>query len=164
MNISNIDSPFTIVPYAPKYREAFERLNLAWLQAYSLIEPADIQQLKNPQLHILSKGGEIFFATKDDVVVGTCAAIRRSDTTFELAKLSVDPAVLGLGLGRLLSEAVINFARQAGALNVVLTSNSSLKRAIGLYESLGFIHTAAPKNIQYDSANVFMSLMLSNGT
>ena len=163
MNNSQSASFFKIVPYQPAFREDFERLNRAWLEAYSLLEPADLLQLKNPELHILSAGGQVFFALQDNKMVGTCAAIRLSNTSFELAKLSVDPAVRGHGLGRMLSEAVISFARQTGAHEVVLTSNSALITAIKLYESLGFRYNTRPPNIQYKTANIFMTLKLTNG-
>jgi len=162
MNNSHSNPIFKIVPYQPEFRDAFEGLNRAWLEAYSLLEPADLLQLKNPELQIISTGGQIFFALQDNKVFGTCAAIRLSGTTFELAKLSVDPTVHGNGLGRILSETVINFARQAGALKVVLTSNSALTNAISLYESLGFKHNSRPSNIKYKTANIFMTLKLTN--
>lgn len=164
MNNSHSDHFFEIVAYQPEFRDAFEGLNRAWLEAYSLLEPADLPQLKNPELHILSKGGQVFFALQGNKVLGTCAAIRLSNTRFELAKLSVDPAFHGHGLGRMLSEAVISFARQAGAHEVVLTSNSALIAAIKLYESLGFQHNPRPINIQYKTANIFMTLKLTKDT
>ena len=164
MNHSHNASFFNIVPYQPAFRHAFERLNRAWLEAHSLLEPADLLQLKNPELHILSTGGQVFIALQDNMVVGTCAAICLSNTSFELAKLSVDPAVRGRGLGRMLSEAVISYARQAGAHKVILSSNSALINAIRLYESLGFQHNTRPPTIQYKTANIFMTLTLTNIT
>ncbi|HEV7786352.1 MAG TPA: GNAT family N-acetyltransferase, partial [Thermoanaerobaculia bacterium] len=116
----------TIVTYRPEFREAFERLNRAWLEAHSLLEPADVEYLQNPELHILSTGGEIFCALQDGEVVGTCAAIRISASVFELAKLTVAPVAQGHGLGRQLSERVIRFARDAGASKIELTSHTAL--------------------------------------
>ena len=161
MNNSNSDPIFKIVPYQPAFRDAFEGLNRAWLEAHSLLEPADLPSLENPELNILSKGGQVFFVIQNNKVIGTCAAICLSNTIFELAKLSVDPAFHGHGLGRRLCEAVINFAYQAGALKVVLSSNSVLTNAINLYESLGFQHSPSPPNIQYKTANIFMTLKLT---
>jgi putative acetyltransferase len=150
----------TIVTYRPEFREAFERLNREWLEAHSLIEPADVEYLQNPELHILSTGGQIFCALQGEEVVGTCAAIRVSASVVELAKLAVAPVAQGRGLGRQLSERVIRFAREAGASKVELTSHTALVQAIRLYESLGFQHEPMPPDVRYQSANVYMTLDL----
>jgi putative acetyltransferase len=147
-----------IVEYRTELRPDFERLNRVWLEEHGLLEPADLEYLQAPERHILEPGGQVFFALQGSSVVGTCAAIRISNTVFELAKLSVDPAAQGLGLGRRLCEIVLEFARQAGATEVVLTSNTALVSAIRLYESLGFRHEALPPDIRYETANVFMRL------
>jgi putative acetyltransferase len=155
------DTPDTaIVTYRPEFREAFERLNRAWLEAHSLLEPADLEFLDHPEVHILSSGGEIFCALQDGEVVGTCAAIRISPSVFELAKLAVAPVAQGRGLGRQLSERVLSFARNAGASKIELTSHTALVQAIRLYESLGFQCEPMPPDIRYQTANVYMTLSL----
>ena len=121
----------TIVTYRPEFREAFARLNRTWLEAYSLLEPADVEFLDDPELHILSSGGEIFCALQAGEVVGTCAAIRVSPNVFELAKLAVAPVAQGRGLGRRLSERVLSFARDAGASKIELTSTPTWSRPSG---------------------------------
>jgi GNAT superfamily N-acetyltransferase len=150
----------TLVPYRAEYREAFERLNRLWLKEHAILEEADLDYLREPEQRILAGGGEVFFALDGATVVGTCAAIRMSPTTWELAKLSVDPSARGRGLGRRLCGAVIEYARGAGASEVVLTSNSALVDAIRLYESLGFRHGSVPANVRYVSVDVFMRLLL----
>lgn len=149
-----------IVEYRSDFRDDFERLNRLWLEGSGLLEPADVEYLQNPELHILSTGGQVFFAVHDSVVVGTCAAIPLSSGRYELAKLSVDPAARGLGLGRRLCETVIDYARRAGANEVVLTSHTSLTEAIRLYESMGFSHAEIPVDVRYVTANVYMRLSL----
>lgn len=150
--------PPTIVTYRPAFREAFERLNLAWLEANGLLEPADVEYLRDPELRILAPGGQLFCALRAGEVVGTCAALRLSPRVFELAKLAVAPAVQGHGLGRQLCEHVIRFARDAGASVIVLTSHTSLAPAIKLYETLGFQHRPLPADVRYLTANVYMEL------
>lgn len=160
MTLSESPAPVVIVPYRPEHREAFERLNRAWLEAYDLLEPADVECLEDPESHVLASGGQVFFALAGGEVVGTCAAIKVSETTWELAKLAVAPRARRQGLGRRLSEAVIQLARQAGAREVFLISNSALVDAIALYESLGFRHTPLPPQCRYRTANVHMTLDL----
>lgn len=149
-----------VVPYDPAYRSEFERLNRSWLEGHDLLEPVDLEYLQHPERHILSTGGEVFFAVQNGNVYGTCAAIRMSPATFELAKLAVEPSVRSQGLGRRLCRVVLDHARRAGATEVVLTSHSVLSEAIKLYESLGFRHAPMPPDVRYATANVFMRLTL----
>jgi ribosomal protein S18 acetylase RimI-like enzyme len=145
-----------IVTYRSELRPEFERLNLLWLEGNSLLEPLDLEYLRGPEQMILAHGGEVFFALRDHAVVGCCAAIPVSPTTFELAKLSVDPSARRLGVGRRLCDTVAAYARDRGAIDLVLTSNALLASAVSLYESLGFQHEPLPANNPYETANVFM--------
>ncbi len=149
-----------LVGYRPEFRADFERLNRRWLEEHSLLEPVDLEYLREPERHILETGGEVFFAVQGAIVLGTCAAIRMSSEMFELAKLAVEPSARGRGLGRRLCEAVLDYARAAGAEEVVLTSNTALENAIRLYESLGFRHAPLPADLRYETANVFMRLCM----
>lgn len=148
--------PIELVPYRPELQPEFERLNRAWLEQHGLLEPVDLEYLQAPERHILDGGGQVFFAMQGPVVVGTCAAIRLSGNTFELAKLAVDPAMRGGGIGRRLCERVLTYATEHGATEIVLTSHTALIEAIRLYESLGFRHADLPADIRYETANVFM--------
>jgi putative acetyltransferase len=159
LRIMTADLP-VIVPFRPAFREAFERLNRVWLEEHGLLEPADLVDLQDPERHILATGGQVFFALDGDTVAGTCAAIRTTPTRWELAKLAVDPSAQGRGLGRRLCEVVIRFAREAGAGEMFLTSNTALARAIQLYQSLGFRHAPMPADIRYATADVYMTLRL----
>jgi putative acetyltransferase len=150
-----------IVTYRPELQPAFERLNRQWLEANSLLEPADLECLQNPESYVLANGGEVFFAMDQGEVIGTCAAIRFPPSTVELAKLAVSPEAQGRGIGRLLCNHVLQFARGVGATDVELTSNTALVNAIRLYESLGFRHAPLPADIRYVTADVYMTLKLS---
>jgi len=78
----------------------------------------------------------------------------------ELAKMAVEPAAQGRGLGRLLGQAVIDHARATGAEQLFLLTNSSLATAIHLYEQLGFRHAPLPRQTGYSRADVYMELRL----
>ncbi|MEA2162805.1 MAG: putative acetyltransferase [Thermoanaerobaculia bacterium] len=150
-----------LVTYRPELREDFERLNRLWLEGHGLIEPVDVEYLRKPERLILAHGGQIFFAMQGPVVLGTCAAMRIATSTWELAKLAVDPSARGHGIGRRLCDTVIAYARNAGATEIVLTSHTDLVEAIHLYESFGFQHEPMPDDVRYTTANVFMRLELS---
>jgi putative acetyltransferase len=130
----------TMVGYRPELRPEFERLNRLWLEGHSLLEPVDLIYLQEPEQHILAAGGQVFFAMDGEAVVGVCAAIRVSATSFELAKLA--------------------YAREHGAGEVLLTSHTALVEAIALYESMGFRHAPLPEDNRYETANVYMRLAL----
>lgn len=151
-----------IVPYRPGLAADFDRLNREWLEKYFTVEPLDVEYLSDPEGHIVAPGGEVFFALDGDTVIGTCAAIPKGDDEFELAKLSVTPAAQGRGLGRVLCEAVIRFAKERGARRVSLVSNSGLVAALRLYESLGFVHVPFPFARPYVDADVYMVLELDD--
>jgi len=149
-----------LIAYRPDLREDFARLNLPWLEEHALLEPLDLEYLHDPEGKILAGGGQVFFAVRESIAIGTCAAIRISAHRFELAKLAVDASARGAGIGRRLCEAVIGYARQNGASELVLTSHTSLSAAIQLYESLGFRHEPLPPDVAYETANVFMRMTL----
>ncbi len=148
-----------IVPYRADYAEAFDRLNRAWLEAYFTVEPLDEVYLQDPEGTVVRPGGEIFFALEGDRVLGTCAAIPQEDGSFELAKLAVDPAAQGRGLGRRLAEAVIAFAAHRGATRLFLLSSTRLHPALRLYQSLGFQRRPFPGPPAYVDADVYMELV-----
>jgi len=94
--------------------------------------------------------------------VGTAAALPVSPGRFELAKMAVEPAFQGSGIGRLLGEAVIEFARSTNADTIFLVTNSRLDGAIRLYERLGFEHRPMPFTSAYSRADVYMELVLTS--
>ena len=152
-----------IVPFHPDLAPAFTRLNREWIERLFRLEPADLKTLENPVASIIAPGGQIFFALDGAGPVGTAAAVRESADRFELAKMAVAPSHQGQGVGRLLGEAVIQFAREADAQSVFLLTNSSLAGAIRLYERLGFRHGPLPPSTGYVRADVFMELELEGG-
>lgn len=154
----------TIVPYRAEYASSFAELNLAWLRAYGLMEPSEEDQLQDPQAHFLDLGGQIFVALEGDAVVGTCAVLPYSEGVFELAKLTVAPAFRGRGIARLLVEQCIAYARERNAERIILVSNSQLREALRLYETLGFKYHPVPQATKYRVADVCMVLVLHTPT
>jgi len=148
--------------FRPGDADAFAALNLAWLQGYGLLEPADEQQLYDPDTHVFGLGGEIFMARVGEVTVGCCAAIPRPEGAIEVAKLAVEPGAKGHGIGRQLVYAALKFGQARHYTKAVLTSNARLKTAIRLYESIGFRHAPVPADVPYATVDVYMELDLMN--
>jgi GNAT superfamily N-acetyltransferase len=87
--------------------------------------------------------GQLLLAIEDDQAVG-CVAMRKSgDGVCEMKRLYVKPAYRGKGLGRRLGEAIIAEARAIGYRKMRLHSLASMKEAMAMYRSLGFIEIPA---------------------
>jgi putative acetyltransferase len=148
--------------FRPGDGAAFRRLSEEWITRFLRIEPKDELVLADPQGTILEPGGRIFFATAGERCVGCSALIRMRDKEFEVAKMAVEPAYQGAGIGRRLLHAAIEGARSARAQRLYLETNHVLAPAIRLYESVGFKHidtnriTASP----HAQADVYMELIL----
>ena len=148
-----------IISYLHELKHYVKTLNYEWLEKYFRVEEGDKAALNNPKEQIIDKGGFIFFARKENEILGTVALIRKSDAVFELGKMAVSSHVRGEGIGTRLLEHCIRFARQQGIEKLILYSNTRLKSAIHLYQKYGFRKIALEKGL-YERANIKMELDL----
>ena len=86
--------------------------------------------------------GQLLVAMAGDALLA-CCALRPLDTVdysnaCEIRRLYVRPAHRGLGLGRRLTEAQMDFARMQGYSCMLLDTLSAMEAARALYEDLGF--------------------------
>lgn len=82
--------------------------------------------------------GRLFLAAVDSVPVG-CIALRRFDAgRGEMKRLFVQPQFRGMGLGRLLVEAVVAAARECGCTTLLLDTHRTLESSVALYRKLRF--------------------------
>lgn len=140
----------------------FRTLNEEWITQYFVLEQKDREILENPGTTILRQGGHIFMVYFEGQAVGCAALIPLGDGVYELSKMAVSPRLRGLGIGRRLLEHAIRQAKAIGARSLFLGSNTKLKNAVHLYESVGFRHVPPAKipPMQYTRANVFMEMQL----
>ena len=86
--------------------------------------------------------GALLLASVGGRVAGCCALrpLDGSDYTnaAEMKRLYVRPDFRGIGLGRQLSEAILDEARRAGYSCVLLDTLDDMEAARALYEDLGF--------------------------
>ena len=149
-----------IVEWHPRFAGHFRRLNEAWISRYFELEPDDLRTLGDPAGEIIARGGAIVFALAGGQVVGTGALVHEDEGVYELAKMAVDPAWQGRGIGQLVAERLLSIARSRGARKVELVSQTDLAAAIRLYERLGFRRVPLGK-AAYKRANVRMEVGLA---
>lgn len=131
-------SEILIRPFKPADAPAFDALNRRWIEKYFALEPKDLEQIEHPQRTIIETGGKILIAEEDGASVGCVALINQGEQIFELAKMAVDPGKQGKGVGRLLLDAAIDWARKQSASRLWLETNDVLEAALGLYRKAGF--------------------------
>lgn len=150
----------SLVTWRADLRPDFERLNREWIERWFVVEEEDRKVFADPAGRIVQPGGQIFFVLDEAGVRGTCAVIRHDAETFELAKMAVEPSAQGRGYGDRLVEAAVGFARGAGALRLILVSNTRLGPALTLYRKHGFRDVPLDPANGYSRADTQMEMAL----
>lgn len=149
-----------ILTYSPKYKKDFKELNYEWLKKYFKIENVDKEILYNPEKEILQKGGQIFFAKKENAIVGTCAVKKAGPKSYELTKMAVTESAQGRQIGKKLALAAIEFSKRKHAEELVLETSRKLESAVALYHKLGFVTDSKLGSSKYERPTIKMKLFL----
>lgn len=151
-----------VLEYQSEYIQCFYDLNVEWLKTYFYVEDFDEEVLSNPNKYILNKGGHIFFAKKNNDIVGTVALMPlENQGVFELTKMAVSPSGRGQKIGQILLKHCIDHAKFALKLQkLILYSNTKLESAIYIYRKFGFIEIPIEPNSPYKRSNIKMELIL----
>lgn len=144
-----------ILSYHPEYATAFYDLNIEWLETYFYVEPFDREVLSKPQQYIIDKGGHIFFAIENEIVLGTVALMPLSKDCLELTKMAVLPKQRGKKIGHQLLQHCIDFAMNINK-ELLLYSNTKLENAIYLYRKFGFTEIELEPDSPYKRSNIKM--------
>lgn len=95
-------------------------------------------ELDHPDEKYGPPGGRLYLALWDGVLAG-CIALRRIDAQrCEMKRLYVRPLYRGRGIGSLLVRRILADARAIGYRHMLLDTLPFLKRAIQMYQTLGF--------------------------
>ncbi len=144
-----------IVDYRPGHQSYFEKLNRAWIEKLFTMEPVDEFVLTHPEEAILKNGGAILMAEYKGAVAGTVGLRKVDSFTYEFTKMAVDENFRRLGIAEAICYASFKKAKQLGAKQVILYSNTLNAGAIKLYEKAGFQHVPVEPGV-YKRANVKM--------
>lgn len=155
-----MSNPITIVDYLPEHQPYFEKFNRAWIEAWFEMEPVDEWVLTNPDKAILETGGAILMALFDGEVAGTVGLRKVEEDTYEFTKMAVDENFRRKGIAEAISYASFIKAKELGAQQVILYSNTKNAGAIKLYEKIGFRHLEVEPGV-YKRANVKMVIDIS---
>jgi len=159
-----MDTQIIIRSTLMSFEHEFRQLNEDWITKYFSLEDSDKELLKNPQKHILDKGGNVFVALQDGKVVGCCALLIHDIYTCELAKMVVDPSAQGKGVGFLLGTSLVEKAKYRGFKRIVLEGNTKMAASILLYRKLGFqevpFNGIEQKQNLHSRCNIFMEMNL----
>jgi len=139
-------------------RQLFEEY-AAWLGLNLCFQNFDKELAELPGEYA-PPSGRLFLANKNDQTAG-CVALRKiGDGIGEMKRLYVRPEFRGQGLGRSLTEAVIEVAREIGYRRLRLdTLTGKMDQAIAMYRSLGFKSIEPYYNNPVEGA-AFMELLL----
>src|SRR3990170_5010731 len=87
----------------------------------------------------LLREGVAFFVIREDGVPAGCGGVQLFGTKYgELKRMYVRPEFRGLGLGKLMLEHLVDYARGGGVGLLRLETGIHQAEAIGLYEGFGF--------------------------
>lgn len=93
--------------------------------------------------HYARPAGRLLLVTNGSTVLGVVALRPILSADCEMKRLYVRASGRGAGLGRQLTEALINEARLAGYKRVLLDTLPTMSQAQALYRSIGFVEIAA---------------------
>ena len=154
-------SEIRLIPFDNNYRNDFFLLNKEWIEEYWELEKSDKKDLLNPE-KISQRGGEIFLVLKKNTVIGTCAMIKISSKSYELAKMTISQKYRGRGYSNLLMNASINFARNQKAEKIILGKGRLLVRKSGTEPKIRIMCESHDKSLLSKCINIVSNSIKKN--
>ena len=103
--------------------------------------------------------GRLYLALSDGAVAGCIALRKLDDMRCEMKRLYVRPEYQGHGIGRVLTEKILEDARSIGYGQILLDTFPFLDHAISMYHHMGFRQIPRYNDSPMEST-IFMALEL----
>lgn len=116
---------------------------MAFLQEDLYFQSVDAELSNLPAMYSGSNGSLLLCQAQDGQYAGMVAIRPKGEGTCEMKRLYVRPAFQGFGLGKKLSEKIIDKAKNLGYQTMILDTLERLQPALKLYNQLGFVRTSA---------------------
>lgn len=132
------------VPNSPQMLDATRRIFQEYAASLTVAEylTGFVEELHALPGDYAAPRGQLLVAMAGDEVLACCALRPLDNVDYsnacEIRRLYVRPSQRGLGLGRRLTEAQMDFARMQGYSCMLLDTLSDMEAARALYEDLGF--------------------------
>ena len=132
--------PLTIAPFAPAHAPGvLDVIGTVFVEYGMTFDPDDFDaDLRDIERHYAEGGGFFSVLLDDGRVVGTVAAVPKSETACEIKRLYLLAPYRGRGQGRALMQHVLGWARAAGFHEAIAWSDVRLETAHIVYDRLGF--------------------------
>ena len=133
-------SELTIAPFAPAHGPGVvDVIGTVFAEYGMTFDPDDFDvDLRDIARSYSAVGGVFSVLLDDGRVVGTVAAVPKSETACEIKRLYLLAPYRGRGQGRALMEHVLAWARAAGFREAIAWSDVRLQTAHIVYDRLGF--------------------------
>ena len=139
----------SIIDYRPSLKKHFYNLAAPWLKGvlHGELEEEDKYTLSNPGKAYIEQGGFLFYAKYKEKIVGCVVLKRLDESSFEFAKLFIDPEYRKMGIATKLIERCITRCKENEVETLWLQTTMSMPQAHRLYYKLGFDDRAAPSQM-----------------
>lgn len=144
-----------IVPYDPKYKQAFIEMNRQWISEMFTLEAEDPAVLDGID-QSLAQGGQVFFAVDDrDEVLAACMIAPLPNGEWEIEKFCARGMYTGTGAGSACLKACLDYAKERRVEKIVIVSNRKCVQALHLYRKHGFVEVPVDKEkFPFDRADI----------
>lgn len=108
------------------------------------------------------KNGKFWIALEDDILIGTLAIVKKSDTVAVMKKFFVRKDMRGTGIAKKLYDICILYAKENHIEQIILDTPSVAKPAHRFYEREGFkriTYEAIPVSYSYPDRDCYLYLL-----
>jgi putative acetyltransferase len=149
------DQHLVITIEAPRGREIAELIEERVAYSHANYPPESVHTLP---LYLLDRPEITFWTARlAGALIGCAALLRHADGSGELKSMFIRPAARGLGLSKMLLQAVETKARELKLSRIDLETGPKSHAALQLYEGAGYRFCGPFAQYKHDPNSVFMT-------